>query len=90
MLGSDETDENESMLGLDESDENHNSLDPAAVFDTAFQFLNELKYTALCTVLNFVCSWSCFTESLPREVSKKLRDDLFGLTMITLLHVVSE
>ncbi len=49
------------------------------------RFIEELKYTALCTLWQFTCFWSCYTATLPREELDHLRESLFGLTVIELL-----
>jgi len=54
--------------------------------EAAADFLRELKYTALCTVWKFTCSWSCYTETLPAQFVTKLREHVFGITMLLLLY----
>lgn len=54
--------------------------------DAAPDLLRWLKYTALCTVWGFFNAWSCYTTSLPHEVTQKLRDELFSLAMLVLFQ----
>jgi hypothetical protein len=56
------------------------------VIKAATLFLQELKYTALCTLWSFTCEWSCFTITLPRDVIDFVRKDLFNLTMLILVR----
>lgn len=52
----------------------------------AQRFLMELKYAALCTLEDFRGMWSCFMNTLPREVLRELSAVLFTLTMLILLR----
>ncbi|MCI0464326.1 MAG: hypothetical protein L0Z62_45915 [Gemmataceae bacterium] len=84
----------ESVMTELSPDEEGHAADPSLVNsnerkEQIAHFLKELKYSALCTLWEFVRTWACYTATLPPEAFGELQSHLFGIAAMVLLGQLS-